>query len=469
MNAILGFTELLDGLLTEPKQRSYLEAIQASGKTLLTLITDILDLSKLEAGKMILQVEPVRLRRLFEEIQQIFSLRLEQKRLAFTIEVEVSVPEVLMLDKARLRQVLFNLVGNAVKFTERGSITLAARLQAATEVDDAIDLLLRVEDTGIGISADEQQQIFDAFHQKTDREGQRFSGTGLGLTISQRLVRLMGGTINVRSKEGVGSVFEVRLPQVAVAAMDTLIPDVQTCIPDLSDLQATILVVDDVDSNRHLLTASFDDTALVVLEAQNGQEALRVARRQHPDVILMDLKMPVMNGYEARRQLQRDPALQSIPVIAITASSMQRKAELTRFAGFLRKPVSKALLFEEICRVLHYAPPTSGESPARATAAPPEELSAEALAALPDALTQLKQTFMPQWEQFQTIQPINEVTRFGSALRILGETAHLPLLTDYADTLLTAIHHFDIHTIRITLHKFPTVIEKLQSLGGKHE
>jgi PAS domain S-box-containing protein len=468
MNAILGFTELLDGLIADPKQRSYLDAIQTSGKMLLTLINDILDLSKLEAGKMVIQPEPIRLRRLLTEMQHVLSIRAAQKHLDFRVEWDASLPEVLLLDEVRLRQVLFNLVGNAVKFTETGSVRLAARAVGVVD-DDGFDLALTVEDTGIGIPPEDQQQIFEAFHQRVGQRTQQFGGTGLGLAISKRLVAMMGGTITVRSVVGQGSVFELRFPQVQIAAVDSLPAEILAPTLDLSRLHATFLVVDDIQSNRRLLTASFEGTDIRVLEAENGEEALRVARAHHPDLILMDLKMPVMDGYEAYRQIQADPELWNIPVIAITASSLESDMALTDFAGYLRKPISKAGLFQEICRVLPYQPP---QVQSLATSLPtmpsPAEWPAESLAALPEVLAQLQQTLLPQWEALQIIQPVQAVKQFGHDLYTLGERYQLTLLCDYGNTLVTAIEYFDIHTMHRTLREFPTILTKLKSLGGEN-
>ena len=466
MNAILGFAELLGDLITDPKHRSYLDSIQSSGKILLTLINDILDLSKLEAGKMTLQLEPVRLCRLIEELRQSFSLRASQKDLDLCTECDSGLPELQLLDEIRLRQVLFNLLGNAVKFTEQGSIRLTARASGSID-NDVFELILAVQDTGIGIPPEEQQQIFEAFQQRVGQRMQQFGGTGLGLAISKRLVDMMGGSITVQS-DGTdrGSTFEVRLPQVHVAAVDSLHDRTQPPQVDLSELQAVVLVADDIASNRQLLTASFEHTGITVITAENGQEALDMARRHHPNLILMDLKMPVMNGYEAFRQLQADSGLCHIPVIAITASSLESDIQESDFAAYLRKPVSQTTLFHEICRVLHYQPPRTQDVNTSAQTLPflQQELSQETLSVLPEALTQLEKIFLPQWEQFQTIQPINAVKQFVKDLLALSERYHIEALQEYGQELESTIKYFDIHALRMTLRTFPELLDSLKSL-----
>ena len=219
MNAVIGFTDLLNTLITDKKQKLYLESIKSSSKNLLTLINDILDMSKIEAGKMELQYGPVNLKLLFTEIKQIFSLKINQKKLEFLIKVDNDLPEVLMLSEIRLRQVLFNLIGNSLKFTEKGYVKLSAKKINHDKNENKIDLLISVEDTGIGIPLEQQEKIFEAFMQKEDQNIKKYGGTGLGLTISKRLIEIMGGEITLQSEENKGSVFEFILKNVSISSV----------------------------------------------------------------------------------------------------------------------------------------------------------------------------------------------------------------------------------------------------------
>ena len=257
------------------------------------------------------------------------------------------------------------------------------------------------------------------------------------------------------------------LRQVAIAALENAPEETPQSALDISGLRTVILVVDDVESNRRLLTSSFEGTAIKTVEAVNGADAVQIARAKHPDVVLMDLKMPVMNGYDAFRHLQRDPALRDIPVIAVTASSqeLEHDATLADFAGYLRKPVSRSVLLQEICRVLHYQPPAAHAEAPQTEEAP---LSANALAALPDVLEQLEQIFMLSWQELQTIQPVNSVKQFGLDLKDLGDQSRLPLLTDYGIKLLAAVEFFDIERMRQTLREFPAMLATVQALARSH-
>jgi|GEM_PF-3470833 len=212
LNAVIGFSDLLSSLISSDKQKSYLSSIKKAGKTLLTLINDILDLSKIEAGRLEIQTEPINPMLIFTELEQIFAVKLAEKSLEFIIDIDL--PPTLVLDQTRLRQVLFNLLGNAIKFTEQGYIKLSAHKRSQENDSRKIDLIIAVADTGIGIPKDQQNIIFEYFQQQNGQTTRKYGGTGLGLAISKRLVEMMNGQISVRSEQG--SVFEITLRDVEV-------------------------------------------------------------------------------------------------------------------------------------------------------------------------------------------------------------------------------------------------------------
>ncbi len=224
MNAVIGYSDLLRNKVTDPQQKTYLDAIRAGSRSLLMLINDILDLSRIEAGKMRLEIAPLSLRRLLGDVRHIFDLRAREQGITLEVGVDKKMPAALLLDEARLRQVLFNLVGNAIKFTHEGEVTVRARatlLPGGDEHDDApahYRLVVTVADTGIGIARDQQERIFDAFEQQEGQSSRRYGGTGLGLAISRKLVRMMGGELTVASEQGAGSTFTVTLPDVVAGA-----------------------------------------------------------------------------------------------------------------------------------------------------------------------------------------------------------------------------------------------------------
>ncbi|HNW29156.1 MAG TPA: response regulator [Spirochaetota bacterium] len=357
MNSILGFTELLRLRISDQRQREFLEAIDTSGKALLGLINDILDLSKIEAGRLQVKPQPVDLADIAQEIRRIFSAKIEEKKLSLDIRCDPGLPSRLMLDGIRIRQVLFNLVGNAVKFTSSGGIALFLSSTRAPG-SDKTDIILSVSDTGMGIKDSDKEAVFDSFSQQKGQDHAIYGGTGLGLAITKRLVELMGGNISMESEAGKGSIFTIMIPDVQIisAGQEPIRVGTTTNMSIPGQLRkATVLVVDDIELNRKLLRAYLDHHNLDVLEAADGAQAITVALERRPDLILMDLKMPVMDGLEATRRIKVDEGLRSIPIIAVTASAFVENEEQARKAGcdgFIRKPFQDAELMVELCRFL---------------------------------------------------------------------------------------------------------------------
>jgi len=359
LNAILGFSELLAEQLSNEKQKDFVNVIHKSGKNLLLLINDILDLSKIEAGRMQLEPEPVSPKNILNEMSQIFLLAAQEKNLDFEIIVDKNLPQSVMLDETRLRQILFNLAGNAVKFTSTGKVSVSVRSIVKNPELKLIDLVFEVKDTGIGIPQDQHELIFQAFKQQEGQSTRKYGGTGLGLTITRRLVEMMNGTIKVESELGKGSIFRVCLNDVTISAANE-----QTSLSaDLNFFKTLIfdnplvLLIEDIDINRMVIREMLQRKNIRLLEAVNGELGLAIAREQKPDLILMDMQMPVMDGYTATRILKSDADLMHIPVIALTASAMKNEAvEIKAICdGYLQKPVSPGKLINELTRFLNYS------------------------------------------------------------------------------------------------------------------
>lgn len=343
MNAILGFAELMTRTAYDVRQRSYLDAISSSGRTLLALINDILDLSKIEAGKLELQPEPVSLRELLKELRQILLPGAEEKKLELVIEIAPTVPDYLRLDQTRLRQVLFNLMGNAIKFTEQGGV----RVRVSGELDDsrrAFALRIAVTDTGIGIPEDEHERIFQAFTQTSNHDARKYGGTGLGLTITRRIVELMQGKVTLQSRPGEGSTFTVSLKQVPVTD-----PPASKATPAEAAVElrrfasVSILVVDDVAMNRSLIAGYFAGTPHALRFAASGPEAIALSLAESSQIILLDVQMPEMDGYAVTRKLRELlPADKQSWIVALTAEAMEGVREKCLAVGmndYLSKPV----------------------------------------------------------------------------------------------------------------------------------
>ncbi len=348
MNAIIGFTELiLQGELND-KQREHLHIIRQSSRSLLGLLNDILDTSKLENGKIELENTSFSLKSLAEQLQNTLGINAQKKHIQLESQYAQNTPEFFRGDALRLLQVLTNLVGNAIKFTEQGQVTV--------HYDYEQNLLkIRIQDTGIGMSAAQVEKIFEPFTQADASISRRFGGTGLGTTIANQLVQAMGGSIEVRSELKKGSEFCVTLPLEIGEAVQTTNIKTEVNLPSLR-----ILFADDVEQNRELLRFILEKRNHKVTTASNGEEIIKYFMAEHFDLVLMDVHMPVLDGLQATKSIrafERKEQRQATPIIALTASVMIEDRKQTQEAGmngFAVKPIETAALFAEIARVLGY-------------------------------------------------------------------------------------------------------------------
>src|SRR5829696_8371908 len=388
MNAILGFSQLMlrDQDLTA-RQCQYLGTINRSGEHLLALINDILEMSKIEAGRTTLNPSTFDLPALLKDLEMMFRVRTDEKKLSFTVEEIGDVPQFIVSDINKLRQVFINVLGNAVKFTEQGGIGLCVH----ADRDGATGPFLRVEvrDTGPGISPDDQERLFRHFEQ-TKTGQQTGTGTGLGLAISREFVRLMGGDITVSSQVGKGSVFVIHLPLKEGDAQAVQAKDNLRHVLRLRPGQAgcRVLIADDIEDNRQLLAQLLAPVGFEVRLATNGAEAVREFEQWRPQLVLMDFRMPVMDGHEAIRQIRAMPGGGEVKIIAVTASAMDdNRQELMEVGAddFIGKPFRETELFQKIHAHVGVEYQYAADSPAtdRQGAA---ELTPESLADWPRVL-----------------------------------------------------------------------------------
>ncbi|NQZ58652.1 MAG: response regulator [Lentisphaeraceae bacterium] len=349
LNAIIGFADLLGKEVKSAKGREYLDVITAGGHSLLELINDILDLSKVEAGKLDLEYGVVDLREVVSEMAAIFLHRADEKNLSLVFDVQHNVTCCFILDQVRLKQVLSNLVSNAIKFTDEGGVHISA---SAVEKEDGWELTFEVRDSGIGIPKEEQELVFGVFNQCLHQDYNQYGGTGLGLAICKQLCELMNGEISVESEPGQGTRFRVVLRAVERASADK--QNEVNFRHEYFFKNASVLIVDDVIYNRQLLEGYLEDSALTLHFAANGLEACEKVKSEKIDLILMDMKMPVMDGYEATRLIKQSEDTKNTPIIAVTASVLAKseKEISTICDAYLRKPVSEGNLLECLAKYL---------------------------------------------------------------------------------------------------------------------
>jgi len=447
MNAILGFSEILNERIGQNSEYStFINGIISSGKNLLKLINDILDLSKIEAGKLNILNEPINIRVIANEIKQIFELKTAKQKIDFLIFIDKNLPEKLIFDETRLRQILFNLVGNAIKFTEQGFVKIKIKPNFFGKDKQKIDLIIDIEDSGIGIPKNQQEIIFEPFVQKEGQNSRKYGGTGLGLSITKRLVEIMNGEITVKSVINKGSVFSILFKDVEISES---IENQNTEIVDFSNLifeKSKLLLAEDMHFNRLIIKEYLKDMNIEIIEAENGLIAYELAIKEKPDVILMDITMPVLDGLQATEKIRKISSLQNIPIIALTAEVMNEKVvELKKvFDNYLEKPISKNNLLEVLKKYLKFKIKTLE------TKIDDNNLSSlflqKKLEQNPELKILLKTEFKTLYllyNQIKSAIAMEEVESFGIKIKTIGETFKIQIFIEYGQILILCAKNYD--------------------------
>ncbi len=458
LNAIIGFSQLLEQEAKSPLTRRYAQSILAGGHALLQLINDVLDLSKLEAGMMKLSPDPTNLREILAFCERMFSEQCAGKGIAFHSVCGANIPDTLLLDALRLRQVLINLLGNAVKFTERGTVSLKVTGAPNSLAPANWDLVFLIQDSGPGIPVAEQERIFDPFVQSADEQSQAGQeaprGTGLGLSIVKRFLSLMEGRVELESIMGVGTTFRVYVPCVAATARVSSVASLADEVVDFNRLApATIVAADDNPTNRELFEEIFRTSHHTVCCVSNGADALAQIEQIQPDIVMLDIRMPVMDGAEAAMRLKQDPDRQMLPVVAVTAGSLGDAAsgdvDGRYFDAWLRKPFTREELFDQMAVFLK---PHDGSRPIRNQPLPQ--------AAGPEALTELHRLLDETWPGVSARMVISEVRGFSETLDAVAKKYNLAESEQFAQALLDAADSFSIQEMANLLADFPHLVQR---------
>ncbi len=456
MNSILGFSEVMLNTSSDPKQKSYLKTILESGRTLLSLINDILDLSKIEAGRLEISPEFADIRAIAEEIKQLFVHKIEEKGIEFIIEFDNNFPRTIVIDEMRLRQILLNIVGNAIKFTEKGSVSIIVKL--IEDRGGIIDFEIDIVDTGIGIAKENRDLIFDSFSQLSGIDQKKYGGTGLGLAISKRLCELMGGEISLDSEIGKGSRFSIVFSDIKYS--DVQIEQDSSFVWDENIIKfkgSKILIVDDIPHNRQLVHTFLERYNLDLIDAENGETSVEIAKNSKPDLIFMDIRMPGMNGYEATEIIKKIPETSHIPIVALTASTM--KSEIARinslFDGYLRKPVQKRTLVNELLKFLPYIAEKDDSAVENDVK---ETVSIDDISNISqEILDEIKSLFDQRIDTLSDSMIVTDLSVLADDLKKFGQQRGITYIISKAEELEEYIDSFNFEMIQKTLKSISSI------------
>ncbi|NRT36071.1 signal transduction histidine kinase/CheY-like chemotaxis protein [Clostridium beijerinckii] len=460
LNAVIGFSELLKNAINDEKHKSYIETINVAGNSLLTIINDILDLSKIEAGRIELQYKPLKLSNIFREIKNMFRQKAKSKNIEFVIDIQKDFNDYILLDEVRIRQILLNLVGNAVKFTDKGYVKLSLK-GTISKNKSSVDFRISVDDTGIGIAEGEREKIFEAFKQVSGQSIKKFGGTGLGLSITKKLTEMMQGKIFVESIEGKGSTFYVEFYNVPIAATEELPEDTSTAYFNKYNFSnEKILVVDDIEINRFLLEELLSKASLKVITAKNGLEAIEVFEQDKPDLAIIDLVMPDMDGAQLSSKLKENPEFCCIPIIALSASTSQDVPNGCKFDDYLMKPASAEQLFSKISKYIKNKSEKDIHISSKINA---ENILSATIDS--DKLIDFKNKVIPLIRKLENSMIIGNVKDLAKILISFGEQHDLKFISDEGEELIKSAESYNIIKIKSSLSK----IKRLALEDGLNE
>ena len=437
MNSVIGFSDLLANTNLSQKQKGYVHSIKSGGKNLLSLINDILDISKIEAGMFKIEEMDVDIKYLLDEINTLFCAKCQEKDLIFNIKISKNTPNFIKSDELRIRQILINLISNAIKFTSKGSITLKV------EYLDAQDLVFSVIDTGMGIVLEEQKHIFEAFTQQLHQSNKLYGGTGLGLSISIKLAHLLGGKLSCLSDGISGSNFIFTI--MNIKKIDKKFNNKKITKETVVFAQQKALIVDDIAENRLLLKEMLESLQFEVVCAHDGEDAYIKAEDIVFDIVLTDIRMPILDGNGLLKKLKADSRYKNVPILAITASIMRAQKDKFLSYGFdevIEKPIEQKRLMNYLKNYFEYEV-IKEKSEANT------ELSVSDL-----KITEVSQKLYTQFLEALKSGMIDDIELFAKSTKDYAMKNDDEALQEYVDMLLISINNFDILAMEALKIKF---------------
>lgn len=473
INAILGFSEALQLKLKDSEDINMIQYILNSGNLLMGLLNDILDLSKIESGQLEIVTNPIDLKKIFNETIELFGGSLKDKKIPITIHTAQDFPNLIFIDEIRIKQVIFNLIGNAVKFTYNGDIKIISSFKKTDQ--DRGTLIISIADTGIGISKEQQTKIFEAFKQYNTDPMRINKGVGLGLSISKRLIEKMKGEITVESAIGVGSTFTITISDLQFSDVPNNQADLISKTLKNKEVffnKGSVLVADDVFLNTELVKKLLTPIGLEVYTADCGDTAIQMLETISPDLILLDMRMPGLSGYEVAKLIKKNPKTNHIPIIAFTASvfSSEKIMQSGDFEDYLFKPVKRAELISLLSK---FIPDMQKNDASQKVEEPQVEfhfthkdvIQTTGQDNLPFEL--LQEELMKEWLQIHETIVIFKIEMFAKKLNTIGITYKINQLYDYSETLLEYIDQFELEKIKEHISHFPAILKDLHNTSNK--
>ncbi|MGM0418558.1 MAG: ATP-binding protein [Thermodesulfobacteriota bacterium] len=477
MNSVLGFAELLYEEVESEKEKNYIVNIKNSGRSLLSLIDDILDMSKIETGKFKLNYSPTDIKRVVEDIESEFSFAVKNKGLNFKVEVSPDIPDYIYADELRLRQILINLAGNAVKFTSEGYIKIIVSSASQQENQEYTDLYFEISDSGIGIPETEHQAVFESFTQQGGQDAREYGGTGLGLSITKKLVELMNGEIRLDSRSGYGSSFYIVLKNVElVKDFESLpLPEPKKITSKVTFLKkAEILIAEDAASNREILSEYLKPFDFKIFEVESGIEVINFLKKRKPDIILLDMNIRDKSGYEVIKFLEENDLINKVMVIAISGDFDTINSSSVRsrgVSGYLKKPYMRDELINELVKFIPYTADESAEQI--------PELRSESDYLDRDNLKRIYENskfdyfdfcsyfdvhLMNKWAEADNSFIISDISEFADDLIKAGEKFEAQCFKDLGSDIKIYADDFDIEKLKPLMQLFPKLLKRVKKI-----
>ncbi|MEM7180486.1 MAG: response regulator [Spirochaetota bacterium] len=465
MNAIIGFSEILASKIKEPALQKNLANIIYSGNTLLGLINDILDLSKIEARKLELQISETDIYELGEELRGIFVSEIEKKKLHFTVSIQEGIPRKFLLDKLRVKQILLNLIGNAIKFTHTGFVKLVVGAEKVMDRESMYNLVLAVEDSGIGIPAEQFEVIFEAFSQKVGQNHAKYGGTGLGLTISQKLIQIMGGIMEVDSREGRGATFTAHIPNVMVYSQAvTGNIALETESERIFFPNAKILLVHNKGSELDLVQDYLADSETNIYEAATFQEILETCKLVFPNLVLLDCDLLEEEVEQLSYKIKDLPGMQDVKIVFLTKSLtvLEKKKLLQVGHSIITKPLRRTVFLQELMCYLPYTlSKQAGSSIDEKFLLQWKQIDTDKKIRL---RTELQATIKDRKTQLYGIINLEDLKHLAVELKVISVEFEVEYLEYLAKDFLAKLQSFDVELIRTALVLYIRFVENLDTI-----